>query len=180
MFEQKYMLNLLNNKSWSIYSATEVKIKDFRVKTEVKRSRGSAQFIASSVTPQAKELRKVKELRAWNTCTGKTTTWKLIWLAAYFYFPPPKSLILCGYSKVWTGLHVLLVVGVMGVSQAAVSLLRNLLILWLEICSLHIFWRSGLGCGGFFVASQDTAAIPAAKACFLCRSAVHLLEELTF
>lgn len=64
MFEQKYMLNLLNNKSWSIYSATEVKIKDFRVKTEVKRSRGSAQFIASSVTPQAKELRKVKELRA--------------------------------------------------------------------------------------------------------------------
>lgn len=45
------------------------------------------------------------------------------------FFFSPKSLILCGYSKVWTGLHVLLVAGVMGVSQGAVSLLRNLLIL---------------------------------------------------
>lgn len=52
------------------------------------------------------------------------------------------------------------------VLKAAVFLLRNLLILFPESCSLHIFWRGRLCSGRLFVAPQDTAALPACQGLF--------------
>lgn len=61
-------------------------------------------------------------------------------------------------------------------SEAAVCLLRNLLILLLRSCSLQILWRRD---HGLFLHLKTLLTYQPAKAYFLCRSAVHLLKELT-
>lgn len=77
-------------------------------------------------------------------------------------------------SAVWTGFTctynlsgISFLTSVTRVSKAAVFMLRNMLIMLLESCSLHIFWRGRL-CSweGFFVAPQDSAAVNACQGLF--------------
>lgn len=89
------------------------------------------------------------------------------------------------FKNCWTGFDTLLVSTILVFflasvkeSEAAVLLRRNLLILVLKAAAYTSSEGGDYVLGRiFYIAPQDTSH---AKAYFLRRSAVHLLEELTF